>query len=255
VNVSNKDDPEMLCLTFRSILIGLLLTCVASFTTQFFSLRTSPMEFHIGIVILLSYMLGGLFSKILPKKIFNLTLNPGPFSVKEHALITIMATSGSSTIYGVESIIIQRLYYDYYLNHFNAILYLIIMHLFAFSIAGILNRYLVWPAAMLWPKTLMSCGLIRTLNVEDEPEKIQSRWTMTRSKFFWLFVLLQSIWYFLPGYIFPLLSFFSFICMIAPNNIVLSQVTGAHGLGLGAFQFDWNAWVAFLESPILVPFW
>ncbi len=255
VNVSNKDNPEMLCLTFRAVLIGLILTCVVSFTTQFFALRTSPIEFHIGIVILLSYMIGGIFSKILPEKIFHLTLNPGSLSVKEHTLITIMAISGSSTYYGVESIIIQRLYYDYHLSHFSGIFYLILMHLLAFSIAGIFNRYLVWPAEMLWPKTLMSCGLIRTLNVEDETEKIQSRWTITRSRFFWLMVFIQTIWYFLPGYIFPLLSFFSFICMLAPNNIVLSQITGANGLALGTLEFDWNAWVAYLDSPILVPFW
>ncbi|CAF4742003.1 unnamed protein product, partial [Rotaria magnacalcarata] len=41
----------------------------------------------------------------------------------------------------------------------------------------------------------------------------------------------------------------------SPKNVVLSQVTGAYGLGFGAIEFDWNAWVAYLDSPILVPFW
>ncbi|CAF4456334.1 unnamed protein product, partial [Adineta steineri] len=27
------------------------------------------------------------------------------------------------------------------------------------------------------------------------------------------------------------------------------------GLSIGALQFDWNAWVSFLDSPIFVPFW
>ncbi len=245
----------MLCLTFRSVFVGILLVCLTSFTTQFFAFRTSPLTINTGIIILLSYMIGKLLSKILPEKVFNISINPGPFSVKEHALITIMAMSGSNTVYAIEAITVPRLYYDYYLNHFSAILFLIIMHLFAFSIAGILKRYLIWPAAMIWPETLLCCCLIRTLDTEDEMEKTKSRWTMTRSTFFWLIVLFQFIYYWLPGYIFPLLTFFSFVCMIAPHKVIFSQITGANGLSLGAIELDWNAWVAYLGSPILVPFW
>jgi len=226
-----------------------------SFVTQFFAYRTSPLSITIGIIILLAYMIGNLFSKILPEKIFNITLNPGPFSIKEQTLIVIMATSASGTGSTIDTITVQRLYYKYYIGHFNAILLLITMHLLALSIAGILNRYLVWPAAMIWPKTLMSCCLIRTLHHETDIAKNQGRWTMSRTTFFWLIVFFQFLWYWFPGYIFPLLSSFSFICMIAPNNIIFSQVTGANGLGLGAIQIDWNAWVAYLDSPILVPFW
>ncbi len=254
-NVSNKDDPAMLYLTIRSIFIGILLTIGMAFTYQFFAFRTSPVDVNIGIVILLAFIIGEFLEKILPEKLFRIPLNPGPFSVKELALITIMATAGSYTTYAVESLTIQRIYYHYYLSHTTAILYIIFMHLIAFSIAGILNRYLVWPGPMIWPKTLMSCALIRTLDAEDETANIESRWTMKRSTFFWLIVLGQFIYYWFPGYIFPLLSFFSFICVIAPNRIILSQVTGAYGLGIGAIEFDWNSLVAYLDSPILVPFW
>ena len=245
----------MVCLTFRSVFIGILLLCITSFTSQFFAYRTSPLTLDAGMIILLSYMIGQFVSKVLPEKIFNITINPGRFSVKEHALSTIMAVSGSSGIYAIEAITIQRIYYNYYINHFNAILFIIIMCLISISVAGILNRYIVWPAAMIWPSSLLSCCLIRTLNTEDEMEKTKSRWTMTRSTFFWLIVLFQFIYHWFPGYIFPLLSFFSFICMIAPHKVIFSQITGANGLGLGAIELDWNAWVAYLDSPILVPFW
>ncbi|CAF4968829.1 unnamed protein product, partial [Rotaria sp. Silwood1] len=173
----------------------------------------------------------------------------------EHALITIMATSGTTTTFAIKAITVQRIYYNYPVTHVNGILFISVMHLLAFSIAGILKRYLVWPASMIWPKTLMSCCLMRTLNIENQTETTKTRWTMSRSKFFWLVVLFQFLWYWFPGYIFPLLSMFSFICMIAPHNIVFSQITGANGLGLGVLQFDWNACVSFFDSPILVPFW
>ncbi|CAF1507293.1 unnamed protein product, partial [Rotaria sordida] len=69
VNISNKDDPTMLCLTFRSVFIGILLTCLMSFTAQFFAYRTSPLDINIGLIILLGYMLGEFISKILPEKL------------------------------------------------------------------------------------------------------------------------------------------------------------------------------------------
>ncbi|CAF3361188.1 unnamed protein product [Rotaria sp. Silwood1] len=255
VNISNKDDSTILCLTVRSIFIGISLTCVTAFMSQFFAFRTSPLYLDIGIIILLAYMLGKLMSKILPERIFHITLNPGPFTYKEHAMITIMAASGTHTYQGIETLIIQRLYYKYHLSHVNSVLFLIIMHFIAISISGILKRYLIWPSFMIWPKALMGCSLIRTLINEDEFSNNNSRWKMSRSKFFWLIVLFQFFWYWFPGYIFPLLSFISLICFMAPKNIILSQVTGAYGLGLGTIELDWNAWVSYLDSPILVPFW
>ena len=123
--------------------------------------------------------------------------------------------------------------------------------------AGIMRRFLVWPAAMIWPANLVNCTLFRTLHKDeqDDDNEEKSRWTMTRLRFFLLAFLFQYLWYWFPGYIFPVLSFFSWICMIQPDNIVLSQLTGVYGLGLGSIEFDWNAWVSFLGSPIVVPFW
>lgn len=129
------------------------------------------------------------------------------------------------------------------------------MHSLAISIAGILKRYLVWPAAMIWPGDLMTCSLLRTLVNDDEFNDGKARWKMSRSKFFILAIIFQFLWHWFPSYIFPLLSSFSFVCMFAPHNIVFSQVTGAHGLALGAIELNWNAWVAYLGSPIPIPFW
>ena len=136
--------------------------------------------------------------------------------------------------------------------------------------AGIMRKFLVWPAAMIWPSNLVSCALFRTLHSdnndvddrqtkdaekkEEQPKK-KSRWQMTRLRFFFLAFLCQFMYYWLPGYIFPVLSLFSWICMIKPDNLILSQLTGIRGLGMGAIELDWNSWVSFLGSPIVVPFW
>ena len=227
-----------------------------SFVAQFFAYRTSPLDVSIGIVILLSYMCGQLAEKTLPATICGLRLNPGPMSMKEYALITMMGSSGIYTHISVECLTVQRLYYKFHINHFTGISFILIMQFLAFSLAGILRRYLIWPASMVWPKSIMGCSLIRTLaGTNSKQDLTESSWPISRVKFFWLVVLLQFVWYWVPGYIFPLLSLFSVVCLIFPNHLVLSQITGANGLGIGAIELDWNAWVAYLDSPILVPFW
>ncbi|UJR25925.1 hypothetical protein I4U23_007273 [Adineta vaga] len=134
-HISNTDDPTMLCVTFRSIFIGILLTCLMSFTVQFFAFRTLPLDVNVGIVILISYLIGKIMATILPSTIFNIKINPGSFTYKEHALITIMATSCTRTSEAIETITIQRFYYKYYLNHFSAILFILIMQFIAITVS------------------------------------------------------------------------------------------------------------------------
>jgi hypothetical protein len=98
-NVSNKDDPNMSVLTFRSWFLGLAFTCLLSFVNQFFWYRTSPLVIGVLVAQLLSHLFGKLLARFLPKKKFQIfrwhfSLNPGPFTVKEHCIITTMASAG-----------------------------------------------------------------------------------------------------------------------------------------------------------------
>ncbi|CAF3616206.1 unnamed protein product [Didymodactylos carnosus] len=45
------------------------------------------------------------------------------------------------------------------------------------------------------------------------------------------------------------------MCLINPKNIILSQLTGHYGLGMGSFQFDWKLLTSYLGSPIITPRW
>jgi len=97
-NVSNVDDPTVLVLTFRSWFLGLLFTCLLSFVNQFFWYRTSPLFVGTLVAQLLSYPLGKTMARLLPTRHFrifrwNFTLNPGPFTIKEHCIITAMANA------------------------------------------------------------------------------------------------------------------------------------------------------------------
>jgi hypothetical protein len=51
---------------------------------------------------LLSYPLLVLWARFVPRKrIFGLSLNPGPFNVKEHVIVTVMASVGAGSAYAV----------------------------------------------------------------------------------------------------------------------------------------------------------
>lgn len=153
------------------------------------------------------------------------------------------------------------MFYKRELHPVIAILFVITSQILGYGIAGIMRKFLVWPSAMVWPANLVNCALFRTLHDDDvnnDNEGIgnkKSRWNMSRLRFFFFASFFQFLWYWFPGYIFPVLSLFSWVCMIKPDNVVLSQLTGVNGLGIGSLELDWNAWVSFLGSPIIVPFW
>ncbi len=155
-----------------------------------------------------------------------------------------------------------RMFYKRSLHPIIGILFVVTSQTLGYGIAGIMRKFLVWPAAMVWPTNLVNCTLFRTLHDDDDNDHDSKeighkkpRWTMSRLRFFFLASFFQFLWYWFPGYIFPVLSLFSWLCMIKPDNVILSQVTGINGLGLGSIELDWNAWVAFLGSPIVVPYW
>ena len=54
------------------------------------------------VALLLTFPAGRLWARFMPKvKILGVPLNPGPFTIKEHVLITIMAGVGASSAYAV----------------------------------------------------------------------------------------------------------------------------------------------------------
>ncbi|KAJ0621455.1 putative oligopeptide transporter, OPT superfamily [Helianthus annuus] len=98
-----------------------------------------------------------------------------------------------------------------------------------------LRRYLVDPVEMWWPSNLAQVSLFRALH--EKESKAQG---MTRMRFFMIFLVLSFAYYALPGYIFPILTFFSWVCWVWPHNITAQQIgSGYNGLGVGAFTLDW----------------
>lgn len=95
------DDTDLPCGTIRAWVIGLGFVVLAAFVTQLFSLRQPSISIGASVVQLLAFPLGKAAERFLPDVGFTLfgvrhSLNPGKFNRKEHMLISIMASVGTT---------------------------------------------------------------------------------------------------------------------------------------------------------------
>jgi OPT family small oligopeptide transporter len=245
--VSNKDDPTLPVMTFRFWVLGFIFTCALSFVNQFFYYRTTPLTVGILTVQLVTFPLGKLMARVLPKGI----LNPGPFNIKEHVLITAMANAAAGTAYAVDIVTIKRIWYKQDIGFLGSFLLVFTTQCLGYGMAGICRRFLVRPAAMIWPANLVNISVFRTLHEESEDSK-----GISRLKFFLIVSCCSFVYYFLPGFLASFLTCISILCYIAPNNTLVNIIgSGSKGLGVLSFSLDWNTITSFLGSPLVTPFW
>ncbi|KAJ1733963.1 hypothetical protein LPJ72_002598 [Coemansia sp. Benny D160-2] len=253
--VSNIDDPSMPCLTFRSWILGTIFAAGLGFVNQYYWFRENPITLNGYVVQLLTFPIGYIMALVLPKRKFNTfgwewSLNPGPFNIKEHVLISIFAGTSVGTTYGIDVVTIKRMWYKLDMGFGPSILFILTSQIMGYSFAGFSRRFLVYPAAMIWPASLVSVALFRTFH---ELQSIGGRFS--RTQVFWMCFAGSFLWYFIPGVIFPALSFLAVLCFIAPNNIYANQLGDAfNGVGMLNFTLDWSyISSSYTQSPIAIP--
>ncbi|CAO3563908.1 unnamed protein product [Mortierella alpina] len=253
VTISNQDDPTMACNTFRMWFLGLIWTGIISFVNQFFYLRQTQIGIGYSVVALLSLPMGHFMARVLPTRQFNIfgwtfTLNPGPFSIKEHVLIGTMVACNSGTPYAVDIIILQKIWYNSEKPFVAGLFLVLTTQITGFAIAGVIRRFLIRPAHMIWPSTLVVASLFRSLHAQQHEED-QGR--MSRGKYFMSVAGGMFLYYWIPGLMFPTIGTLAWICWINPKNVVLAQLTGARGLGIGVISLDWAAYTPI--APLVTP--
>ena len=145
--------------------------------------------------------------------------------------------------------------------------------LFGFVLAGLTQAIVVEPSGMLWPGVLGNTALNAALHARRATGQASSyvfvpflrsaslrqprtkSFGATRYTFFLLAFSIAFCWYWFPGLLFPALSYFTWVCWIAPKNAVVNQLLGMKsGLGLLPLTFDWTQ-VAYIGNPLVVPTW
>jgi len=214
-----------------------------------------PSIFITGIVVqLVCLPFGRGITAILPTKRFNTfgyiwSLNPGPFSIKEHVCITVMSNVIGSGAYSTHVVLTQHFYGQTTPMGFQLLLALGSQTL-GFCLGGLIRQFVVWPSSMIWPGALVNSMLFNTLHRDYGKH---DKGHMTRKRFFFITVAASFIWYWVPSYLFTALRIFNWVCWIAPKNIVINVLFGLNtGLGMSALTFDWGM-IALLGSPLAIP--
>ncbi|XP_027185504.1 oligopeptide transporter 3-like [Coffea eugenioides] len=257
--VPETDDPSLPVMTFRTWFIGLNSCLILIFLNTFFIYRTQPLFISAILMQIVALPIGKFMAAVLPEEKYTVfgrwsfSLNPGPFNVKEHVVITILAScgaaAGGSEAYSMGAITVMKSYYKLNVNFLAALLIVLTTQLIGYGWAGMLRRYLIEPVEMWWPANLAQVSLFRALH-----EKESRKEGLTRMQFFLVFLAASFAYYTFPGYLFPLLTFFSWVCWVWPNSVTAQQIgSGYHGLGLGAFSLDWAGIAAYHGSPLVTP--
>ncbi|KEY70549.1 hypothetical protein S7711_02705 [Stachybotrys chartarum IBT 7711] len=266
--VSNKDDVTIPCSTIRSWCIGLIFSVLLAFVNQLFDIRQPAIRVMANVAQLLAYPVGKAAETWLPDRGFTLfgirhSLNPGPFTKKEHMLITIMANVAYNTPYTNYIIWVQ--YMPQYFNQTYAshvayqILIALATNYIGFGIAGMIRRFIVYPTYCVWPATLVTIALNAAFHTGVNPAvegPFKKFWRVSRIKFFYIMFGAMFIWFWFPNYIFKALSRFNWLSWIDPDSLNLNIVTGFNnGLGVNPFPtWDWNVLLWDSADPLMVPF-
>ncbi|KAJ4806374.1 oligopeptide transporter [Rhynchospora pubera] len=256
LTVPVTDDPTLPVLTFRLWVLGTASCVLLSFLNQFFWYRKEPLTITAISAQIAVVPLGRLMAAALPTRLFfegrkwEFSLNPGPFNMKEHVLITIFANSGAGTVYAIHIITAIRVFYKKHIAFFVSLLVVLTTQILGFGWAGVFRRYLVEPAAMWWPYNLVQVSLFRALHEKEERKK----GGLTRNQFFLVAFVCSFAYYIFPGYLFQMLTSLSWICWLFPHSVLAQQLgSGMHGLGIGAIGLDWSSNSSYLGSPLASP--
>lgn len=123
--VPETDDPTLPVMTFRAWFLGLTSCTLLIFLNTFFTFRTQPLTISAILMQIGVLPIGKFMARILPNKEFQVlgwsfSLNPGPFNIKEHVIITIFANCGVSfgggDAYSIGAITVMKAYYKQSLN-------------------------------------------------------------------------------------------------------------------------------------------
>ena len=277
-SVPATDNTTVSISTPRMWILSLLFAVAGSATNLFFSLRYPSVAITPVIALVLVHPLGKLWDILLKRtddqeEFFvegslqsndwraehsrlhrlRLWLAQGLWNEKEHACVYISSNVSFGFAFASDVIVEQHKFYKQDVPILYQLLLTISTQILGYAFAGLTRRYLVRPAAMIWPGTLMSTAMFTTMHKDEN--KPANGWTISRYRFFIYVWSAAFVWYFFPGLIMPALGYFNVITWFAPKNVVVANLFGvASGLGLFPMTFDW-AQIAYIGSPLLTPWW
>jgi OPT family oligopeptide transporter len=246
-SVPATDNATLSINTPRMWILSLFFAIAGSATNLFFSLRYPSVAITPVIALVLVHPMGKLWDLMLkrssdPEELFingalqttnhvfprtrlqkaRLCLAQGRWNEKEHACVYISSNVSFGFAFATDVIVEQHKFYKQDVPILYQLLLTISTQILGYAFAGLTRRFLVRPAAMIWPGTLMSTAMFTTMHKDEN--KPANGWMISRYRFFIYVWAAAFAWYFLPGLLFPALSYFNVITWFAPKNVVVSNL-------------------------------
>ncbi|KAI1048280.1 hypothetical protein LB506_002871 [Fusarium annulatum] len=244
-------DEDLPCNTVRAWTIGLMLITLGAAMNTLFSLRQPSISIGPLIAQIVAWPMGHGWSKFVSNREFNTfgitwTLNPGPFNVKEHAIIVVMASVSFSVAYATDIILAQVVFYK---QDFGLVFQLLL------TISTQSVGYEVYPASMIWPENLVGVTLMNAMyETNDTPDPTIIGGRMHRYKWFAIVTACSFVYYFIPGFLAQFLSIFAVATWMAPQNPIVNQLFGGQtGVSILPITFDWTQIAGYVGSPLIPP--
>ncbi|KAJ4486958.1 small oligopeptide transporter [Lentinula lateritia] len=246
--VANFDDPDMPVSTIRAWVLGIIWTVLLAGINQVIVYRFPSILITNFVALLVIFPCGQAWARVCPSiSVLKMPLNPGPFSIKEHVLSSIMASVAAQSAYSTDIIAVQRVFYGEIYSFLFQWMLTVSTQLIGLSLGGVMHRFLVAPPSMIWPNTLVQCALLNTLHSQQYAGIGRHRGP-SRERFFLMGFIGAVLWTFLPSYLFTALSIFSW--GLNPIDSDTYKTTRFQsGLGLSMITFDWNQ-IAYIGSPV-----
>jgi OPT oligopeptide transporter protein len=250
-SVVPTDNTALSINTPRMWILSMIFAVAGSATNLFFSLRYPSVAITPVIALVLVHPLGKLWDLFwkrendpevtytdgdcqdhsLPvnrpwKQRIRLWLAQGHWNEKEHACVYISSNVSFGFAFATDVIVEQHKFYKQDVPITYQLLLTISTQILGYAFAGLTRRYLVRPAAMIWPGTLMSTAMFTTMHKNEN--KVANGWTISRYRFFIYVWAAAFAWYFLPGLLMPALSYFNVITWFAPRNVVVANLVCFH---------------------------
>lgn len=155
--VSLHDDTTLPTITFRYFLLILIFVPPGAFLQQLNMFRTTSAPYSIFFVQIAASYVGDWLAKTLPAwdvrvpfTTEKFSLNPGPFSVKEHVLVVIAAASGATYNLAWTPLSLSELYFHDRLHPLIWIFFMWAIVWIGYSYAAIAREFLVYDPNLPW---------------------------------------------------------------------------------------------------------
>ncbi|SGZ38893.1 uncharacterized protein HGUI_01093 [Hanseniaspora guilliermondii] len=169
------DDPTIPIETFRAYFFALIWMIFAAGFNELFSHRLVTIAINTAVIQMFLYPMGTSWAKWIPCWGFTIkgkkyAINiEKPWTNKEQMFCTLIISICMSTFYSSSNILTQKIYYGSRVSFNYQFWFSLCIQFLGFGFAGILRKFVVYPAKAVWPTSLSTIALNNALLTPEDP--------------------------------------------------------------------------------------